>query len=143
MLERQHQPLDFNIGLSPQYNIGRDMKLKISVEILSYEGSVFADYCIGIHTPVANSNPSLLARSEKNLLEFPKEIQPREVQLFLILYSRHCEPQLLYGVCPNLHFHTLPGTQIYKKLNLPGTQIYTSPNLPETQIYTYPNLPLT
>ena len=79
MLESQHQPLDFNIGLSPQYNIGRDMKLKILGEILSYERSVFVDYCIGIHTPVANSNPSILARSEKNMLEFPKVIQTREV----------------------------------------------------------------
>ena len=47
------------------------------------------------------------------------------------------------GGCPDLHFHTLHGTQIYKKPNLLETQIYTSPNLLETQIYTKPNLPMT
>ena len=47
------------------------------------------------------------------------------------------------GGCPDLHFHHLPETQIYKKFNLPETQIYTSPNLHETQIYTKPNLPMT
>ena len=54
--------------------------------------------------------------------------------------STYADPE---GGCPDLHFHHLPETQIYKKFNLPETQIYTSPNLHETQIYTKPNLPMT
>ena len=36
------------------------------------------------------------------------------------------------GASPNLHFHTLPGTQIYT------THIYTKPTVTQHQIYTGP-----
>ena len=43
----------------------------------------------------------------------------------------------LYGASPNLHFHTLPGTQIYT------THIYTYPTVTQHQIYTGPKFALT
>ena len=63
--------------------------------------------------------------------------------MYKLLRDKHFNLCTSVGASPNLHFHTLPRTKIYRWPNLPGTQIYTSPNLPETQIYTTSNLPAT
>ena len=45
---------------------------------------------------------------------------------------RECLQNQRQGASPNLHFHTLPGTQIYT------THIYTKPTVTQHQIYTGP-----